>query len=324
MIHFNPWEWAGHSELAQAFFSEVAGALGLVSESERYRAVAKQWRRYHDALSLAASGPIKWRAVGLALAVCGLASVGADYADLANETLLRFVTGFVIVVLGVNAAFPGQVAEAYERLADQSRRTLSQEQDALSKSLRGLAGPPIVIVVDDIDRLRPDDLVRMLQIIKANGSLPRLVLLGIDRLNAAEGIRSSLGVNGAAYLDKIIQVGLTVPEPLQADLNLLLSDRLSVVLRDLNIDAQEYQVQFQEVTLRAVPLLTTPRSIVRVVSAFHFAMRQQLVDGVPNVNPADVFAMEVIRQREPKVFARLADAQEALIGMFKPIAVLRA
>src|SRR5882724_8997200 len=54
IVEFNPWQWAGQEQLAQAFFREIGKELGRKGGSEQARASSKRWLRYGALLGLGA------------------------------------------------------------------------------------------------------------------------------------------------------------------------------------------------------------------------------------------------------------------------------
>ncbi len=55
IVEFNPWQWAGQEQLAEAFFQEIGVALGKSDTSKKGKERAAKWRAYGTYLTLGAS-----------------------------------------------------------------------------------------------------------------------------------------------------------------------------------------------------------------------------------------------------------------------------
>ena len=54
IVEFNPWQWAGQEQLAEAFFREIGIALGRSDTSQKGKKRAAKWRTYGTYLTLGA------------------------------------------------------------------------------------------------------------------------------------------------------------------------------------------------------------------------------------------------------------------------------
>jgi hypothetical protein len=86
----------------------------------------------------------------------------------------------------------------------------------LREAFRSL-NTPIVIVIDDIDRLTEEEINLIFRLVKANADFPNLIfLLLFDRKTVETALDKISGEQGAAFLEKIVQVGIDLP-PLSSD-----------------------------------------------------------------------------------------------------------
>ena len=88
-------------------------------------------------------------------------------------------------------------------------------------------GKKIVVIVDDIDRVPPSEILTVLKIVRLNGSFKNTIfVLCLDYEKTREKLDSATGGNGAAYLEKIIQKPVQLPrmEWAHVDRLLFLSD----------------------------------------------------------------------------------------------------
>ncbi len=111
----------------------------------------------------------------------------------------------------------------------QQEETVEKLHAELSKALVD-QNKRFLIVIDDIDRLSPDEALLIFRLVKSIGSLPNvLYLLAYDRILAEGIIAERFPSEGPHYLEKIVQAAFELPEPRQSDLCQQLLERISVI-----------------------------------------------------------------------------------------------
>lgn len=89
----------------------------------------------------------------------------------------------------------------------------------------------ILVVIDDIDRLAPDEVRHLFTVIKALADFPYVTyLLAFDREVAASAISEQTGLPGDRYLEKIVQVPFELPRVDRTTLRQALFVRLDAVM----------------------------------------------------------------------------------------------
>src|SRR5439155_11745483 len=95
ILEFNPWQWAGHEQLASAFFHEVGLALGRADTSKEGKKRASKWKSYAAYLkagSFLAVG-VRKLVTGL-LVLIGLLGISSSIID-----ALWFKIGLMVIGL---------------------------------------------------------------------------------------------------------------------------------------------------------------------------------------------------------------------------------
>lgn len=125
------------------------------------------------------------------------------------------------------AAIPATKAAA----AIATRAATPPDLHALHGKLRKLLeeqSQRIVVFLDDIDRLQPDEILQVFQAVKAIAALPRLIyVLAFDRSAVAAALQRAGIEDPDEYLEKIIQLPLNVPLPGSDDLRRLTKEWLT-------------------------------------------------------------------------------------------------
>jgi hypothetical protein len=156
----------------------------------------------------------------------------------------------------------------------------------------------IVFIVDDLDRLPPDELLLVFRMVRTVGRLPNIVhLLAIDRHVAERVVTERFPSEGASYLDKIVQTWFEVATPHPTALARAVLDGLCR-LAELNLrDAQG--LENEAVFGRAVlPLLETPRDLKRLLGALELVWPALKGD----VHIGDLAALEAMKLRHVETY----------------------
>ena len=319
VVWFNPWEWSGHEEIAAAFFAEVGTVLGEDDASMDAHRRARLWLEYAAALKVSsvAAGSVRplVAAAAVLMTVFGLGGAFVEGPLLKVGGIVVAVIGVLSLVLTLTQSLASGTGEFFERRAVARRKTLSETKDALRASLRGLANP-LVIVLDDIDRLTPPEILRVFQLVKANADFPKLVyLLPFDQVAVAASVSKVIEVSGSDYIEKIVQVGLDIPRIERSRLEAMLLADLNRVLAPRPVDALFSNERFSELYLSGLNgYLATPRDAKRFVSTLEFMVGLHLEGESFNVNPVDLIGIEAFRVFVPSVFAALDEARDILTG----------
>jgi predicted KAP-like P-loop ATPase len=154
-----------------------------------------------------------------------------------------------------------------------------------------------LVIIDDIDRLSPDEALAIFRLVKSVGHLPNVMyLLVYDRILADKAVAERYPSEGPHFLEKIIQAGFELPAPLQIDLNaavLASVEKICGVPDESQI--QRLMNNFYDVV---VPYIATPRHVARFQNAI--SVTWPAIAG--DVDLADFIALETLRLYEPKLF----------------------
>tara|TARA_R100001244_G_scaffold74392_2_gene59423 strand:- start:3357 stop:5513 length:2157 start_codon:yes stop_codon:yes gene_type:complete len=209
----------------------------------------------------------------------------------------------------------GPLAPFTSASANFAKRFFS-DGDTLEKTFRKLAevlgqeDRRFLIIVDDIDRLSPDEALAIFRMVKSVGRLPNVMyLLVFDRALADQAVAERYPSEGPHYLEKIIQAGFELPSPLRTDLNRAILSAIETtcgapdqqqVRRILNL--------FHDVV---APYLTTPRHVARFQNAISVTW-PAIAD---EISLADFISLETLRLYEPSLFQAIRANKSNLCGL---------
>ena len=157
-------------------------------------------------------------------------SAAVKVAAAAIPLAVRFAT---LGLLNLSDSTEGVLADAAQKIAEKrfdefqaSRAEITHLKKALGElademrskrtKVEGAQRPPVVVLVDELDRCRPSYAIEMLEVIKHLFSIPGIVfVLGIDReqLSASAGAVFGQGLNADGYIRRFIDLECAMPEP---------------------------------------------------------------------------------------------------------------
>src|SRR6266851_1894521 len=170
---------------------------------------------------------------------------------------------------------------------------------------------PIVIVLDDIDRLSSSEIRDVFKLVRLTASFPNVIyLVAFDRARVENALTEE-GVPGRDYLEKILQVAVDLPSipdhVLSTQIFTAIDAALATVENPGRFDADLWPDVFVEVIR---PLIRNMRDVRRYAAAIYGT--SVAVGG--QIALVDVLALEAIRVFLPDVFARLHTYVDVLTG----------
>jgi predicted KAP-like P-loop ATPase len=199
-------------------------------------------------------------------ALMGLSGVFGRLASLPGEYGLTAAAG---------AAGSQLLAGAADAMQDLTKIDLSNARDKVQHAL-DQAGRPVVIIIDDVDRLEPNEIRLLFQFLKAVADFRGVsYLLAYDPTPVEKALSFGGELSGREYLKKFVQLPIRLPRIS----NLLLQRFFREAVNDLSrsvkpvLTAPE-QSALENCSQLAVFLqcLKTPRDVVRLLNSFRLRL----------------------------------------------------
>jgi len=168
---------------------------------------------------------------------------------------------------------------------------------------------PIVVVLDDIDRLSSSEIREVFKLVRLTASFPNIVyVVAFDRARVEKAL-SDEGVPGRDYLEKILQLAFDLPAVPSQVMDRQIFSAIDSVFSGINnpgpFDDQVWPDIFTEIVR---PLVRNMRDVRRYAAAVRGTVTA--LDG--QIAVTDVLALEAIRTFLPDVYSNLHTAVEAL------------
>lgn len=230
----------------------------------------------------------------------GLAGILADFSE---------GIGGLVELAGAVAGVGGVVGHGLKLIAPKPK-----DVPALKKMISEVLlkeNKRVLVIIDDIDRLTPEEVRQLFTVIKALADFPHIIyLLAFDREVAVKAINQQTGLPGERFLEKIIQVPFEMPPIDRVSLQSALFKRLDEVLiatPDGMLDHSYWTNVFYEGINQ---LIKVPRDIVRFINTL--SVTYPTVVG--EVNPVDFIAIEALRVFLPGVYDVVRSNQDKFAG----------
>jgi len=273
VAHFNPWLIGSKEDLLEILFSEIALKINYNDLSSIAKRATKNLLKYINVIT-----------------------------DLSPDSPIGFLKRCLIGIL----KFVGKDTEEW------FQTKLSKRKEKLEEALNELFNP-IIVFIDDIDRLTPKEVFEMVRVIKAVGHLPNIrYVCAWEPLYVGRALESASISNADTYLDKIIQVRLPLPILSDLDRRVLLNGALDQLSREaLDEHFQGGEELLESFYFRALsPIISHPRDINRIfsiVSTIEPKLRGEIV-------LSDIIGIATIMAKAPKVFDLLKKHKEWFSG----------
>lgn len=276
IVEFNPWQWAGQEQLADAFFQQIGLVLGKDTSKEG-RKRAAQWRAYGAYLKAGSffayslKNAIFW--ILLMVGVVGLGGLFSQLGWIRTPLWIIVVISFVLSgLLRWGGKFSEQIAGILSARSEARRQSLPEIKKDLTEVLQKL-GKPVLVVIDDIDRLSAEEIKLLFQLLKANADFPNLVYLLLFQRDIVEkSLGKVISAGGKEFLGKIVQIGFDIPQIERSRLERILFSGLDKLLeQDSKISQRFSQQYWGNIFIAGLrPYFATLRDVNRFLSTLSF------------------------------------------------------
>ena len=270
IVDFKCWWFRGEEALTVEFFRKLCSAMESSEEATR-KAISKL-----GAQLLVKASPL----------VGAMTNMVAPTAGPVASSLTEFIASFIEQDETVEKLHE----EIYDKLQKDSKRYL--------------------IIIDDIDRLSPDEAMLIFRLVKSVGGLPNVMyLLAYDRHVAEKIVNEHYrSEEGAHYLEKIVQASFDLPELNRVSLEEEFFRRLDNVIEEREFrDDDHFRNLFAEMI---APEIKTPRDLIRILNPLKVTW--PAVKG--EVDAAEFLCLETLRIRRPKLYATIRANKILLTG----------
>jgi predicted KAP-like P-loop ATPase len=170
----------------------------------------------------------------------------------------------------------------------------------------------IVVFIDDLDRLESHEVREVLGAVKALGDFPWVsYVISFDRERVAKAISSTMGVDGDEYLEKIVQIQVSLPKLDGESIQKAFFSEIDAVIGPIGFtkfDEEYWGMVFHSGLKRYI---NNYRDVIRIRNSICVSYPRV----VGEVNTVDFIALEILRIFEPKVDRVLRNNIDEFVGI---------
>lgn len=213
-----------------------------------------------------------------------------------------------IPVVGPYIGHGHDLAKFAGGILQRKKKGLAGQREKVHEALRALSHP-IIVVLDDIDRLSTPEIRDIFRLVRLTASFPNVIyVLAFDRMRVEDALTEH-GISGRAYLEKILQVGFDLPSVPNGILITQILESLAAELHELPASVAPDPTTWPDVFMEIIrPLISNMRDVRRYATA----VGGTVASIGSQIALADVLGLEAIRVFLPDVFQRLPGAVTAL------------
>ena len=298
-VRFSPWLFSSEEKILRDLFEQLIETLTPSGNKSGSRIVGLL-TNYQELL-----------VEGIAAATNLVAVTATNPAIAALANVARPIEKHVIKKLLRRISATNNKISSVEQL----RSNIAKEMEKLDKN--------IVIIIDDIDRLDSNEIRLILKLVNLTLSFPHIVfVLAYDEGVVCAALRDVQGISGERYLEKIIQLPISLPRLSSKQITELAQKNIVRCIEGMPLysqqDAMGQSMLAKVFQYLIYPSLETPRQALRFTNAVRI---RSLISG-KEIHPADLIAMTMIQLEYPMLEHWIWDNRNALCAN-SPDAFLR-
>lgn len=273
IVNFSPWNYTDKDNLISLFFRVLKNKLDMDKYEEIRKEIGKALTDYSDALDALSLVPL----VGSGLAAILKTLAKAQGAELAKDV------------------------------------DIETTKENLETVLSGI-NQKIIVIIDDIDRLTNTQIRDIFQLVKQVGNFPNIIyVLSMDRDVVCRALESVHNIDGADYLEKIVQIPFEIPALLKPRLREIFLTKLQDTVNTINDNLKIDKSYWSEVFTNCIePYIRTLRDVNRVINTFQFRYKILYEETAFE----DMVALTTIEVLEPQLYQWIGRHKDLLCSTY--------
>lgn len=210
-------------------------------------------------------------------------------------------------------------SSSLKQLSDRKRKGITPQRTIVSEKLAELERP-IVVMIDDIDRLRTAEIRDMFKLVRLTANFPNIVyVLAFDRARVELALGED-GIDGRLYLEKILQVAYDLPQIPDRVLTKQITNALDIALAQIEPESPFNTSLWPDIFFEVIrPLIRNMRDVRRYVAALSGTLKH--LEG--QIELSDVLGLEAVRVFDPDMYEAVIKGREAVTSPMAGFGVQR-
>jgi len=186
-----------------------------------------------------------------------------------------------------------------------SQKSLDERKIEINEALSTF-DKKVVVILDDIDRLSPNEIIAVFKLIKLTGDFKNFIyIVAFDNILVGKLISKHFEGEGDGYLEKIIQLPLKLPKAPKHLILKQLTNSIDEILKTNKVvlsNDERYRLD-SALTMFIAPCIDTPRIVIRYINSLNFTIPLLLNE----VNVIDLILIEWIKVYYPEWYTFIRD-----------------
>lgn len=278
IVNFSPWNYTDKDNLISIFFDDLRKKIKFNSNNEKMKQIVKAIDQYSGVLNL-----LSYTSVVI------------------NQNWIMMLK------------YPLKYFYQYIRGKILEDTNLAKAKTNLEKVLVK-SNQKIIVIIDDIDRLTDTQIRDIFQLVKQVGNFPNIIyILSMDRDVVCRALESVHNIDGADYLEKIVQIPFEIPALLKPRLRELFLIKLEKAVKAISDNPKIDQSYWSEVVTNCIePYIETLRDVNRVINTFQF--RYKILYEETAIE--DMVALTTIEVLEPQLYQWIGRNKDLLCSTY--------
>lgn len=289
IIHFNPWQYIKKDDLIKPFLEEIF--LGCSKEKRQLFRLRRKISKYYKNFDFSSA---KEYLIG------GVAAFESLVGLIAIFTKIQIVLYIILSVFFVLCFIFSLSKLIHTWLKnDIKSKKISQaaQKEDISKYIRK-KDIHFLIIIDDIDRLTPEETLQVFRIIRTNADFANTTyLLSFDKFAVINNL-NSIKIDGKGFVEKIITMEYGLSEPpafyRRRYIDEFLGEILNQQTKELFLDWQNESYKYNQSIRLLAEVFTTMRDIKRFYNSLLLHINILINDDIAEVNFIDLALLECI------------------------------
>jgi hypothetical protein len=210
-----------------------------------------------------------------------------------RESFYHYAEGVTSLSLSQSAAPRRRGLRPQDSTGLLSQPALQEQRDALVKLYAGNPRP-VIVFIDDIDRLFSIEIRLLIQLVKSNADFPNLKFVLLFQKETIEAALKTDGQSGGDFLEKIIEISIELPlirgNRYVTDLLKDVADIFGELAELTEADNDRWQRLLQAGILKP---FTTLRQKNRLIDRLH--LHRWNIESSIDINLVDLLSLEILR-----------------------------
>ena len=235
--------------------------------------------------------------------------------DTVRKALAKYGSAAILASKTIINTFVPGLGTKLADWVDLAKDAMNDSQDSLSEMKRKVSEAieasrrHLVVMIDDVDRLDKEEMHAVLRLIRQVADFSNCIyIVAMDVDMVADSIGNYHGKgnsqDGKRFIDKIVQIPISLPRIPDCDMKQLISEELNVVLQDCIC-----QSEILRIVESISPIICTYRDLKRYCNQISFVL-PHLKD---EVNVRDLCLLEVIKFISAESYNRIYESKMPLL-----------